>query len=89
LARILENGDTSSNVVLQPGDVVTVPHAGIVYALGAVTRPGGFVVSNDRGQLTTLKLLSLAGVSITPPSPITLLSSATMAMASSTKWKST
>jgi protein involved in polysaccharide export with SLBB domain len=61
LARILENGDTSSNVVLQPGDVVTVPHAGIVYALGAVSRPGGFVVSNDRGQLTTLKLLSLAG----------------------------
>jgi protein involved in polysaccharide export with SLBB domain len=61
LARILETGDTSGNVVLQPGDVVTVPHAGIVYALGAVTRPGGFVVSNDRGQLTTLKLLSLAG----------------------------
>jgi polysaccharide export outer membrane protein len=61
LARILESGDTSSNVVLQPGDVVTVPHAGIVYALGAVSRPGGFVVSNDRGQLTTLKLLSLAG----------------------------
>src|SRR6267154_1225832 len=54
LARILESGDTSSNVV-------TVPHAGIVYALGAVSRPGGFVVSNDRGQLTTLKLLSLAG----------------------------
>jgi polysaccharide biosynthesis/export protein len=61
LARILETGDTSNNIVLQPGDVVTVPHAGIVYALGAVTRPGGFVVSNDRGQLTTLKLLSLAG----------------------------
>src|SRR5712672_2426109 len=61
LVRILENGDTASNIVLQPGHVVTVPHAGIVYALGAVTRPGGFVVSNDRGQLTTLKLLSLAG----------------------------
>jgi polysaccharide biosynthesis/export protein len=61
LNRILETGDTSSNIELQPGDVVTVPHAGIVYALGAVTRPGGFVVSNDRGQLTTLKLLSLAG----------------------------
>jgi polysaccharide export outer membrane protein len=61
LARILETGDTSSNITLQPGDVVTVPHAGIVYALGAVNRPGGFVVSNDRGQFTTLKLLSLAG----------------------------
>jgi polysaccharide export outer membrane protein len=61
LGRILETGDTSSNIVLQPGDVVTVPHAGIVYALGAVSRPGGFVIANDRGQLTTLKLLSLAG----------------------------
>jgi polysaccharide export outer membrane protein len=59
LSRILETGDTSSNIVLQPGDIVTVPHAGIVYALGAVTRPG--VIANDRGQLTTLKLLSLAG----------------------------
>jgi len=47
--------------VLLPGDVVTVPHAGIVYVLGAVTRPGGYTVSNDRAQLTTLKLLSLAG----------------------------
>lgn len=61
LSRIFETGDTSSNIVLQPGDIVTVPHAGIVYALGAVTRPGGFVIANDRGQLTTLKLLSLAG----------------------------
>jgi polysaccharide export outer membrane protein len=61
LSRILETGDTSGNVVLRPGDIVTVPHAGIVYALGAVTRPGGFVIANDRGQLTTLKLLSLAG----------------------------
>jgi len=61
LGRILETGDTSSNIMLQPGDVVTVPHAGIVYVLGAVSRPGGFVIANDRGQLTTLKLLSLAG----------------------------
>lgn len=61
LGEILDSGNLSNNVILQPGDVVTVPHAGIVYALGAVTRPGGYVVSNDRGQLTTLKLLALAG----------------------------
>jgi polysaccharide biosynthesis/export protein len=61
LGEILEAGNLSNNIVLQPGDVVTVPHAGIVYALGALARPGGFVVSNDRAQLTTLKLLSLAG----------------------------
>jgi polysaccharide biosynthesis/export protein len=61
LNQILEVGDLTSNIVLLPGDVVTVPHAGIVYVLGAVARPGGFVVSNDRKQLTTLKVLSLAG----------------------------
>jgi len=46
---------------LQGGDIVTVPHAGIVYALGAVQKPGGFVSANDRAQLSTLKLLALAG----------------------------
>jgi polysaccharide biosynthesis/export protein len=61
LNQILETGNTSSNIVLMPGDIVTVPHAGIVYALGAVNRPGGFAVSSDRNQLTTLKLLALAG----------------------------
>ena len=61
LNDLLETGDTRNNILLHSGDVVTVPHAGIVYVLGAVTRPGGFVVSNDRTQLTTLKVLSLAG----------------------------
>lgn len=61
LNQILETGDLRNNIVLLPGDVVTVPHAGIVYALGAIGRPGGYTVANDRGQLTTLKLLSLAG----------------------------
>ena len=61
LNQILEAGDMSNNIVLQPGDVVTVPHAGIIYILGAVNRPGGYTVSNDRAQLTTLKLLAVAG----------------------------
>lgn len=61
LNELLEAGGSQHNIMLQPGDIVTVPHAGIVYVLGAVTRPGGFVVSNDRFQLTTLKVLALAG----------------------------
>jgi protein involved in polysaccharide export with SLBB domain len=61
LHELLETGDMSNNIPLQAGDVVTVPHAGIIYVLGAVARPGGFVLANDRGQLTTLKILSLAG----------------------------
>ena len=61
LSQILEAGDMANNVLIQPGDVVTVPHAGIVYVLGAVSRPGGYTVTNDRAQLSTLKVLSLAG----------------------------
>jgi polysaccharide export outer membrane protein len=61
LNELIEKGDTRNNILLQPGDIVTVPHAGIVYVLGAVNRPGGFVVSNDRTQLTTMKILALAG----------------------------
>jgi polysaccharide biosynthesis/export protein len=61
LNELLESGDTRNNIPLQAGDVVTVPHAGIVYVLGAVNRPGGFVLSNDRTQLTTMKVLALAG----------------------------
>lgn len=61
LDELLESGDMKNNIMLQAGDVVTVPHAGIVYVLGAVTRPGGFVVANDRNQLTAMKVLALAG----------------------------
>ena len=61
LNELIEKGDTRNNIPLLAGDVVTVPHAGIIYVLGAVNRPGGFVLSNDRTQLTTMKVLSLAG----------------------------
>lgn len=61
LNDLLETGDTKNNITLQAGDVVTIPHAGIVYVLGAVTKPGGYVLSNDRAELTTMKVLSLAG----------------------------
>jgi polysaccharide export outer membrane protein len=61
LNDLIETGDKKSNILLQAGDIVTVPHAGIVYVLGAVNRPGGFVLINDRTQLTTMKVLALAG----------------------------
>ena len=51
LDELVESGDMRNNIPLQAGDVVTVPHAGIVYVLGAVNRPGGFVIANDRTQL--------------------------------------
>jgi polysaccharide export outer membrane protein len=61
LNQLMESGDPLNNIILQAGDIVTVPHAGIVYVLGAVGKPGGFVLANDRAQMTTLKMLALAG----------------------------
>jgi polysaccharide biosynthesis/export protein len=61
LNELMESGDATNNIILQAGDIVTVPHSGIVYVLGAVARPGGFVLANDRGQMSTLKVLALAG----------------------------
>lgn len=61
LNELMETGNTKNNILLQAGDVVTVPHAGIVYVLGAVGKPGGFVLTSDREKMSTLKILALAG----------------------------
>lgn len=61
LNDLVETGDTANNISLQAGDIVTVPHAGIVYVIGAVTRAGGYILSNDRSEVSTLKILALAG----------------------------
>jgi polysaccharide export outer membrane protein len=61
LNDLLETGDPKFNIPLQGGDVVSVPRAGIVYVMGAVDHPGGFVLANDRAQMSTLKALALAG----------------------------
>jgi len=61
LEDLLNTGDSRFNIPLQGGDVVSVPHAGIFYVVGAVNRAGGFVMSSDHEEMTTLKALSLAG----------------------------
>lgn len=61
LNDLLDTGGAKFNIPLQGGDVVSVPRAGIVYVIGAVGRPGGFVLANDQEQMTTLKILALAG----------------------------
>ncbi|HEV2470726.1 MAG TPA: polysaccharide biosynthesis/export family protein [Candidatus Sulfotelmatobacter sp.] len=51
--------DTSGNVDVLPGDTVTVPRAPIIYVVGDVGHPSGFLV--DNGTLTVLQALALAG----------------------------
>jgi polysaccharide export outer membrane protein len=61
LADLIDSGDSRFNIQVNGGDVITVPRAGIIYVVGAVNHPGGFVVQNDRDRMTILKMLSLAG----------------------------
>lgn len=61
LRDLIDQGDPKANIYLQGNDVVSVPKAGVVYVVGAVARPGGFVIQNDTGQMTALKALALAG----------------------------
>ena len=61
LNELLQTGDPQYNVPVYGGDVITIPRAGIVYVVGAVARPGGFVLQNDRERLTAVKALALAG----------------------------
>jgi polysaccharide export outer membrane protein len=61
LSDVLESGDARFNIPLLGGDVVSVPRAGIIYVVGAVNHPGGFLLQNDLDHMTMLKMLSLAG----------------------------
>jgi len=61
LADVLESADSRFNIPLVGGDVVSVPRAGIIYVVGAVVHPGGFLMQNDLDRMTMLKMLSLAG----------------------------
>ena len=49
----------SANILVRPGDTIIVPKAGIVYVLGDVAHPGGYVMQND-SQLTVLQAIALA-----------------------------
>jgi len=58
-ARSLNTAESAS-ILVRPGDAVIVPRAGIVYVLGAVNRPGGYVMQED-GKLNVAEALALSG----------------------------
>ena len=47
------------NVTIEPGDTIVVSKAGIVYVVGDVRQPGGFVMENGKG-ITVLQAIALA-----------------------------
>jgi polysaccharide export outer membrane protein len=51
--------DTQDNVAIRPGDTIIVARAGIVYVVGDVAHPSGFLIEDN--TLSVLKALALAG----------------------------
>jgi polysaccharide biosynthesis/export protein len=51
--------DAAFSVDICPGDTIVVSHAGTVYVLGDVGKPGGFLIANN-SRLTVLQAIALA-----------------------------
>jgi len=58
-SRSETNRETES-ILVRPGDTILVPRAGIIYVLGAVNRPGGYLMQED-GKLNVGEALALSG----------------------------
>ncbi len=56
---LMEGSNPLSNILVYPGDVVTVPKGRLVYVVGDVNRPGGFMIG-ESNDLTVLKAISLS-----------------------------
>ena len=61
IRKLLETGSDTSNILLYPGDRLVAQRAQLIYVMGAVAHPGGYVVGPSRQQFTVLKLLAMAG----------------------------
>ena len=60
MKNLLSSGDPRYNVLVYPGDVIKVPPAGIVYVVGEVRKPGGFVLKTKAAPVSVLQALALA-----------------------------
>jgi polysaccharide biosynthesis/export protein len=47
------------NIAVMPGDTIFVPKADLIYAVGSVTKPGGFPIG-EKESLSALQVVSLA-----------------------------
>jgi polysaccharide biosynthesis/export protein len=60
LRKVMDAQAPEDNLVIETNDVVTVPRAQMVYVVGEVQKPGGYVL-NERDTVSVLQVVSLAG----------------------------
>jgi len=60
LGKLMSGSDAGVNVEVHDGDVINVATADVVYVVGAVTKPGGFVQQDRSAGVTALQAIALA-----------------------------
>lgn len=60
LKNLLDSSDVRQNPIVNPGDIVKVLRAGIVYVVGEVQRPGGFTMKSNE-KMSVLQVIALSG----------------------------
>jgi polysaccharide biosynthesis/export protein len=60
IRSIMSGKNPEANIQIKPHDVITVPRARLVYVLGNVGRPGGYVMTENESMSLT-QAIALAG----------------------------
>jgi len=60
LTTLMSSKDPAANVLVHPGDVITISTAPVVFVVGAVTRPGAFTVQDAKSRMTVLQAVAMA-----------------------------
>jgi polysaccharide export outer membrane protein len=56
---VMKASNPAENILIKPNDVISVPQADTIYVIGAVKKPGAYVLGEHR-TLGTLQILALA-----------------------------
>jgi polysaccharide export outer membrane protein len=59
LRSIMQATSPEENILIRPNDVISVPRADLVYVIGEVKKPGGFILY-ERGSVAGLQALAMA-----------------------------
>jgi polysaccharide export outer membrane protein len=60
IRAVMSGKDPQGNIMIKPHDVVTVPRARMIYVLGSVGKPGGYVLT-DNETMSISQAVALAG----------------------------
>jgi polysaccharide biosynthesis/export protein len=60
MSKLARDTDFSSNVEVKNGDVISVSPAQVVYVVGAVVKPGGYIMSDPASGVSVVQAIALA-----------------------------